>query len=589
MLVPQADELAVELERLRGLRLAPPRDRGARVLAVGAREPELVAREHDGYARQAHREPERDRHGALRRVGAESRRVVRVESVHRREAHAPGKLSRVALHLLPRLPRGVARDAADRLAEEPRLLVPLTLGVLPGRTVGCTEPAPHGTREVRVGHRPVPRIALEVARRVVGRLGEQDRIGLDLGHRAPDRLPHLGVEVHSREAAGHVGHVDAPAVERVRRPQPPPDDRIRSLDEAAAELRRAPVELGKRRRTEPRLVLGVRGVAEVVERALRGIRMPVGRPEPLVAVARVVAREVADHPDAARVRRLDEPHERLVAPEQRIDLGEARGVVAVVRRAGEYGRQIEQRDAELDEVVEVLHDPVEVAAVELLGAPRQHGVDGIVPGCRDGPVGRGSLVCGRRAREAVGEHLVHDRLGEPRGRRIAGDECEVLGVEQLRAAEARLAEPLDPAVLAHEQPAVAVPGVRDDDRGLPPLPARGIRPESHRVVPAGLVVGVRPHAHGVQGGVARGHAQPHPDGVAECRILRRDVQRRTVVVRCETRHGCRAAAHLTAPAVRPPTMYRCRKRKSTMTGTAASTAPAEKRVQFFDVSCETNW
>ena len=37
--------------------------------------------------------------------------------------------------------------------------------------------------------------------------------------------------------------------------------------------------------------------------------------------------------------------------------------------------------------------------------------------------------------------------------------------------------------------------------------------------------------------------------------------------------------YFTAPAVRPPTMYFCSQRKSTTTGSAESTAPAEKALQ----------
>ena len=43
--------------------------------------------------------------------------------------------------------------------------------------------------------------------------------------------------------------------------------------------------------------------------------------------------------------------------------------------------------------------------------------------------------------------------------------------------------------------------------------------------------------------------------------------------------GREAAGYFTAPAVRPPTMYFCRKRNSATTGSAAITAPAENALQ----------
>ena len=55
------------------------------------------------------------------------------------------------------------------------------------------------------------------------------------------------------------------------------------------------------------------------------------------------------------------------------------------------------------------------------------------------------------------------------------------------------------------------------------------------------------------------------------------------------RHAGARALYFTLPAVRPPAMYFCEKRNSTMTGSAASIAPAEKMPQFCDWNPDTSW
>gem|GEM_PF-5267922 len=373
--------------------------------------------------------------------------------------------------------------------------------------------------------------------------------GVDLAHGAADRLPHLGVEVDGAEAPRHVGDVDAPAVEGVRRLQPFPDDRVRAVDEPAPQLLARPVELRQRPGAEPALVLEVLVVEEVVERALRRRRVAPRRAEPLVPVAGVVARQVADHAKPSSVRRLDEPHERLVAAEQRVDDGERRRVVAVVGGAREDGREVEQRHPEVDEVVEVLDDPVEVPAVELLRTPGEGGVDGVVPGCRDRPVRRLPGVGCRGAGEPVGEDLVHHRLGHPRRRGVVGgDEREVIGVERLGAREPCLRQPVHPPVGVLEHEPVAVAGILDDELRLPPGPAVDDAGE-HGIRPLRLVVGVGTRADGDEVPVLR-HPHPHPHGVAERGGGGGDVEGGSVVMG----RGGRVHDYLTAPEVSPLTM-----------------------------------
>ena len=77
---------------------------------------------------------------------------------------------------------------------------------------------------------------------------------------------------------------------------------------------------------------------------MRVVGVGEGGPEPLVGVARVVGREVAQDPPAARVDRRTEPGVRLVATEQwgYTDAREA-------PRGGMTGEEIGQWTAAIDE------------------------------------------------------------------------------------------------------------------------------------------------------------------------------------------------------------------------------------------------
>ncbi len=339
-----------------------------------------------------------------------------------------------------------------------------------------------------------------------------------------------------------------------------------------------PRELRQRVGVEPRLVVGVGIVVEVVKGALGRVGIAVRGTEPLVRDAGVVGGEVADDMDAPGVRRLDQPAVGVVAAEQRVDRVEPGGVVAMVRLGREDRGVVQRGRAEVGDVVEAFGGPVEVAAVQLAAAPRMHRVERFVPCGRDRPVGRRARVGRRRAGEPVGEDLVQDRVVEPGRRGIVGDEGEVLAVEGVDVAEAALVQDLDPAVRAHEVEAVAVARIRDPDDGAPPLPP--VRSAvADGVDPGRLVVGVRADDDTLDRTVPARHAEPHDDVITEARRRVRDVQRRAVVVR----------PHLTDPAVRPPTMKRCRLRKRAIGRIAASTAPAAKTLQLRAVSCETNW
>ena len=75
--------------------------------------------------------------------------------------------------------------------------------------------------------------------------------GLSRAHRRADGARHLERQVVVGVPAGHVGDVDAPAVQGVRLDQPAADHGVRALDHAAGQRRGVVVELRQRRVLEP--------------------------------------------------------------------------------------------------------------------------------------------------------------------------------------------------------------------------------------------------------------------------------------------------------------------------------------------------
>ena len=200
-------------------------------------------------------------------------------------------------------------------------------------------------------------------------LGHQQRARPDLLHGGQQGGRHLGVEVVGGVASGHVGHVDAPAVQLEGRPQPAAGHRPRALQEPAAQLGRVVAELGQRAVAEPALVGVVVGAGEIEELALGRPHVGQGAPEPGVGVAAVVGRQVAHQVPAAGVDLGRQPGRGLVAAEQRVDLVEAGGVVAVIGLGREERGQVEGVDADVGQVVEALGDAVQVAPGQLHPAP----------------------------------------------------------------------------------------------------------------------------------------------------------------------------------------------------------------------------
>ena len=194
-------------------------------------------------------------------------------------------------------------------------------------------------------------------------LGEQPTVVGDLVDRAAERLGDGVGQVVGTHPARHVGDVDPPAVEPVA--QPVRRDRVGPGVEPTGQLGRGVVELGQARDVEPRGVAVLLGVGEPVERPLGRGRVLLRPHEPVVVLAGVVGGEVADQSQAVGVDGVGQPLQRLVAAEERVDPVEGHRVVAVGGPRLEDGRQVEQRRAQVVEVVEVLGDAVERAAVPL--------------------------------------------------------------------------------------------------------------------------------------------------------------------------------------------------------------------------------
>ena len=131
-------------------------------------------------------------------------------------------------------------------------------------------------------------------------------------------------------------------------------------------------------RRERRLPVVGRGVgvavAPDVPVAVRRVDRRTRLDEPRVSVARVVRHPVEDDPDVASVGFGDEEVELVEVTEDRIDVAVVRDVVSVIgHRRGEHRRQPDRIDPEPLEVVEVRHDPTEVAdpvAGRVAEAPR---------------------------------------------------------------------------------------------------------------------------------------------------------------------------------------------------------------------------
>jgi hypothetical protein len=173
--------------------------------------------------------------------------------------------------------------------------------------------------------------------------------------------------------------------------------------------------------------------------------------EPLVGVPAVIGREVAHQADAARVCSGGEPRHGLITAEQRIDLAEGRGVVTVVRFGREERRQIDRANPERREIVQMLGDAIEIAAVPLARRVWSFADYRIIPGSGPGPRGGWALD---RFGKPIGEDLVH-RARRPLRRFGKSADAKVGRIGDIVAMQAGAVQPLITVWAAVEQPAIA--------------------------------------------------------------------------------------------------------------------------------------
>ena len=277
-----------------------------------------------------------------------------------------------------------------------------------------------------------------------------------------------------------------------------------------------------------------------------------------MAVAGVVRRDVLDDAHPPAVGLGGQPAQRVVTAEHRVDPVEGRRVVPMVRPGGEERSQVEDVRTQALEVVEVVGDPVQVAAVEmsaLVLAPDS--VDRLRPARGDRPVGHAAAPPSGEHRtrglgEPVREDLVDDGVEGPvRRRPVVGDQPEVAGVRDITQVQPGAVEPGIPGRASGEDPPVARDRIVAGQPGPPPR-VGAVRPcgvhdgrDELR-----LAVGDRADVHVVQRQVGR-DTQPHADHVSEPRCGLGDVERGAVVVGGGEKIRDRVPGHLTDPAVIP--------------------------------------
>ena len=507
------------------------------MLAGGADGPQLVPGEEGrdpGQGREGGDRRELSAPGADDRAGA--RRVVARELVLGMAARFPGQLRVV-------LAQGAGDGGAAQARQRHGQAEPVELAARVG------EPRPQGAGEARVVHGAVPAVAREIAGGVVAVLGDQPGVpaghGGDLALGGADLPRHLVGEVHLSVAAGHVRHVDPPAVGEDGAGEVSADDAARPAGEPLAEHLAALVELGQGRYVEPAGVL-LRVLVEEVEAGFGGVRIGLGGAEPFVGVAGVVRGQVQHESHPAAMERRGEPDQGLVPAQQRIHGVEGRGVVAVHRPRREHGGEIDGVRAEGGDVVQPVDHPVEVAAVELLPGDDSLHRGLVLPGHRDRPLrevlrSRTAVTIHRHrgaAGEAIGEDLVDDRIVHPARGGLLGDEPEVGRVGHVPGHQPGRGEPGiggggsarrgDGAVRGEHAEAIDHHGVDDPQRRLPPGAGRLPRGKGE-LRGADLPVGHRAQSE-VGDRIGVRHPHPQQDLVPDPAGPDRDVERSAVVV-----------------------------------------------------------
>ena len=394
-------------------------------------------------------------------------------------------------------------------------------------------------RAQRVVHRAVQLLALEVlaqlaigelVRRVLPDLADQDAVRL-LGEQG-------ALDLRDELVGELIRHVEAPAARA--RAQPPADDAVAIAHELVERL-----AVGAEARKV--LVAPPPGIgAVVVEGEPVAVRRPVALPRARLAIgakavevagvgAAVVEDAVEDDRDPPLGGVDAQLAEALLIAQHRIDAQVVGGVIAVVARRLEDGVEIEHRHAELLEIVEVLADALERAAVEVPVG------DAAVLGARIGgrrvPVlherasGAALALNGKRvrralapvlaARKTIREDLIDDALTVPARLMLARLVDRDLERRRVAVGEGALAG--GPALAGAVAPHGAV-GRLDveavpDDAGLRGLvggrEAQIVPPVCAAHLDELLALRVRPDAQGAEDDIVAPHIDAQRNGAAQ--------------------------------------------------------------------------
>ncbi len=174
-----------------------------------------------------------------------------------------------------------------------------------------------------------------------------------------DLAPQLGRPLPGQ----HVAHVHPPAVGGEGRAQPAPEDGVLERIHPAAEFGTPIVELGQHLHAQPgEILLRIVGKGEEV----RLWRVGVGERglEPGVPITTVIRDDIEQVAHAPSVEGAAQLTEGLVAAKVGIHVIVIDHIVLVARGRAEDGVEIERVDAQLLEVIEMLENAGQIAAVK---------------------------------------------------------------------------------------------------------------------------------------------------------------------------------------------------------------------------------
>lgn len=223
----------------------------------------------------------------------------------------------------------------------------------------------------------------------------------------------------------HVDDVEAPAIDLVGRAHPVTEDGVVGPVDGVLYQLAGKVELGQAANALPADVVPfvVKGV-EAAPRRVRVAHGPLGRAEPGVLGRGVVDHGIQDDLHAALVQVAGQLGELRIAAEVRVHLEVVLGIVLVVARRIEDGVQVEGRDPEGLQVVQLGIDARQIPAVKFAGAVSLFvTADRLAPRLADDRLASVlifvMLDAERRitVAEAVGEDLVEHLILHP-GRRL---------------------------------------------------------------------------------------------------------------------------------------------------------------------------